>query len=295
MPASAVRSSAPKSSRRTRRRDRSRRAAVPRSPARRRDRRGRPVELQPVTRGAPRHRDRGELRQTPRRCRADRNPGGFEPPAPRAAPTARTTARRHERASQTALGRDTRLGRPAVVTDDDVRSLAITAGSQRDRSSVDALRTRPERAHGRRRAQAPAPFGMRQRRMRSPGRCSASSESVASSPSIDAAAPAPLRRGPVASQARCSMHASASSSRSLATSVFKRRHRWAAGRGWSVGAHDGELLGHTRPRVATASRPVSPPARRPPCRRTMRGRDWVVGGVRWRLASKSLDRFLVAG
>jgi hypothetical protein len=46
-PARAVRSPAPKPSRRTRHRDRSRRAAVPRSPARRRDRRGRPVELQP--------------------------------------------------------------------------------------------------------------------------------------------------------------------------------------------------------------------------------------------------------
>jgi hypothetical protein len=38
-----------------------------------------------------------------------------------------------------------RSGRPAVVTDDDVRSLAIRAEASVSRSSVDALRTRPRR------------------------------------------------------------------------------------------------------------------------------------------------------
>jgi hypothetical protein len=107
---------------------------------------GDPIELQPVTRGAPPHRDRGELRRTPRRCRADRNPGCFEPPAPRAAPTARTTARRHERASQTTLGRHplgTTCGRLGRLSG---RYRIEAAGA------APADRCRRPRAHGRRSA-----------------------------------------------------------------------------------------------------------------------------------------------
>ena len=149
-----------------------------------------------------------------------------------------------------------------------------------------AVGCRPERAHGRRR-----------RRRLLPSRCSSGAgarRALLSLARLSREQPIERCGGDCSpssrsgrEQARCSMHARAWSSRSLATSAFKRRRRWAAGCGWNVGAHDRELLGHTRPRAPTASRPAGPPGRRPPCRRMMRVAIRVMGRVRCRLARRS--------